>query len=570
MARTVAIGVQDFGTIREGGYFYVDKTGFVRDWWKSGDAVTLVCRPRRFGKTLALSTVEHFLSIRFAGRGEELFGGLDVWADPAMRELQGTVPVVMVSFAKSKGATLVAAKASMKRVLREAVDAHGYLRESPALTDGDRAFLARVSDDMDDAVAVDCLGQLCAMLLKHHGTRPVVLLDEYDAPMQEAWLSGYWDGMSDFVRGLFNATFKTNPALGRGLMTGITRVASESIFSDLNNLKAITTTTPMYEAAFGFTQAEVDAALDEFGLAGGRDDVRTYYDGFTFGDIADIYNPWSITSYLKDGGRLGAHWVNTSSKGLVSSLVRRGDADLKADFETLLAGGSIVKRFDEHVDFRQLGRNVEAVWPLLLATGYLRVKERDFDKEAAMGVYTLVLTNREVRAGFDGMVREWFGVDNRSYNEFCRALLAGDLESANGYLNRVTRACMSNFDAAGAASEFAEPERFYHGLVLGLLVELRGRYAVESNRESGFGRYDVMLVPNDGADAAGGTDPAVIIEFKALDPGAGEAALEDAVASARAQIAERGYAAALAERGIAPARIREYGIAFSGKRALVG
>ena len=569
MARTVAIGVQDFGTIREGGYFYVDKTGFVRDWWFAGDAVTLVCRPRRFGKTLALSTAEHFLSTRFAGRGPELFGGLEVWRDPAMRELQGTVPVVMVSFAKSKGATLEATKASMRRVLREAVEAHGYLRESPAITGGDRAFLARVSDDMDDAVAVDCLGQLCSMLLKHHGVRPVVLLDEYDAPMQEAWLRGYWDGMSDFVRGLFNAAFKTNPALGRALITGIARVASESIFSDMNNPKVVTTTSARYETAFGFTQAEVDAALAEFGYGADRGDVREWYDGFTFGDVRDVYNPWSITCFL-DERRLEAHWVNTSSNGLVSSLVRRGGDALKRDFEELLAGRTVVKRVDERVSFRNLRTSPDAVWSLLLATGYLKVAGRTRDPEADSDDLALALTNREVRAGFDRMVRGWFDDGDGSYNGFTRALLAGDARSATRYLNDVTRACMSSFDAASSASEAAEPERFYHGLVLGLLVELRGRYAVESNRESGYGRYDVMLVPNDGADASGGADPAVVVEFKALDPYEGEETLEDAVASARAQIAGKAYAASLEERGIGRARIRECGIAFCGRRALAG
>ena len=569
MARTVAIGVQDFGKLRESGAFYVDKTGFVRDWWKSLDDITLVCRPRRFGKTLALSTVEHFLSTRFAGRGEELFGDLAVWEDPEMRQLQGTVPVVMVSFAKSKGATLEDTLASMKRVLREAVRAHDYLRESPTLASDDRDFLACVSDDMDNAVAIDCLGQLCSMLLKHHGVRPVVLLDEYDAPMQEAWTGGYWDGMASFVRMLFNATFKTNPALGRALVTGITRVASESIFSDMNNPAVVTTTTPQYERAFGFTQDEVDAALEEFGYEEDREAVREWYDGFTFGNVADVYNPWSITSYLKHRS-LEAHWVNTSSNGLVSSLVRRGDDGLKSDFEELLAGGSVVKRIDERVVFADLEEDSDAVWPLLLATGYLKVAGRTRNPNADSDDLELSLTNREVRAGFDGMVRHWFKSARRPYNEFTRALLAGDALTATRYLNDVTRACMSSFDAAGAASEATEPERFYHGLVLGLLVGLRGRYAVESNRESGYGRYDVMLVPNDGADAAGGTDPAIVIEFKALDPYTGEQTLEDAVAAARAQIAERAYAASLAERGIGRARIHEYGIAFAGKRALVG
>ena len=297
MARTVAIGKQKFAELREGGFFYVDKTGFIEDWWRSGDDVTLICRPRRFGKTLTLSTVECFLSMEYANRGEELFGDLAVWDDAGMRDLQGKVPVIFVSFAAVKRPELPAAIADMKALLCQAIRKHAYLLGSDAITADDRAFLGHVSDDMDDVVATTCLNRLCRMLLAHHGVAPVVLLDEYDTPMQEAWLRDYWDGMSDFVRSLFNSTFKTNPSLGRALITGITRVASESIFSDLNNPKVVTVTTPAYETSFGFTQDEVDEALDEFGFPEMREEVRSWYDGFTFGDISDVYNPWSIINF---------------------------------------------------------------------------------------------------------------------------------------------------------------------------------------------------------------------------------------------------------------------------------
>ena len=564
MARTISIGAQGFEDLRANGYFYVDKTGFVRDWWQGGDSVTLVCRPRRFGKTLNLDTVRCFLSTEFAGRGEELFGGLDAWADPTMRALQGTVPVVAMSFARVKGETLAETLDGLRRVIRTAVRAHDYLRGSGALTDDDRSFLARVSDDMPTSVAVDAVNQLCSMLRRHHGVAPVVLLDEYDAPMECAWAHGYWDGASGFMRQLMNATFKTNPAMGRGLITGVTRVSRESIFSDLNNLNVVTASTPLYQESFGFTQGEVDAALAEYGLCDAAGDVRDWYDGFTFSGIGHIYNPWSVTKFLESGGFFDAYWANTSGNGLVSEVVRRGDRRLKSDFEKLLSGGEVAKVIDEQVVFSELGRRPGAVWALLLAAGYV-TSPGPVPEFVATTPRRLRLTNKEVRICFDRMAEDWFGEAEADFDDFAAALLQGDARGATRALADVTLYCMSSFDGAHRPAE-REPERFYHGLVLGLLAHLRGRWSVESNRESGFGRYDVALVPTDGA---AGTDPAVVMEFKVFDPDE-EATLKDTVARAKAQIEEKSYVSSLVTRGITPGRIRTYGIAFRGKEVLVG
>ena len=565
MARTIKIGAQGFEGIRTNGSFYVDKTGFVRDWWLAQDDVTLVCRPRRFGKTLNLDTVRCFLSQEFAGRGEELFGGLEVWGDPDMRELQGTVPVVALSFGTVKGSTLEDTLAYLRRVIRNAFDAHHYLRESAALTDDDLAFLGRVADDMPNEVAADAVNQLCSMLRRHWGVAPVVLLDECDAPMECAWTHGYWDGASDFMRQLMNATFKTNPAMGRGLITGVTRVSRESIFSDLNNLVVVTASTPLYQTRFGFTQAEVDAALEEYGLSAKLGDVCRWYDGFTFGGEGHVYNPWSVTKFLETGGLFDAYWANTSGNGLVSEVVRRGDEELKADFETLLAGGEVEELIDEQVVFSELATTPGAVWALLLAAGYV-TSPGPVPEFVAATPRRLGLTNREVRLTFDRMVRGWFSPARVRYDQFARALLEGDARVATRCLAEVTRACVSSFDSGTRPSEASEPERFYHGLVLGLLASLRGRYSVESNRESGFGRYDVALVPTDGAQ---GTDPAVVTEFKVFDDW-DEETLADTVARAHAQIEQKAYVAGLVSRGIAPERIRTYGIAFRGKEVLVG
>ena len=563
MARTVAIGKQKFDEMREGDFFLVDKTAFIRDWWGSGDDVTLLCRPRRFGKTLTLDMVRCFLSLEFAGRGEELFGGLDVWEDPAMRALQGTVPVVSLSFASCKGRTLAESLAGMKRVIRTTVRMHDYLLESAALNDDDRALLRGVSDDMDDLTATSCLGQLCSMLRRHWGAKPVVLLDEYDTPMQEAWLRGCWDGMSDFVRALFNSTFKTNPDMGRALITGITRVASESIFSDMNNPAVVTTTTPLYEDALGFTEAEVAESLAEFGMSSMMDDVRSWYDGFTFGEVAGIYNPWSITCLLQYR-EIENYWANSSSNALVSKLVRRGDPSLKTDFEALLNGNTVKKTIDELVDFRRLSQDFNTVWSLLLATGYLRVVRRI--GHVPPKTTELTLTNLEVRQSFESMVRAWFSIASYQYNGFVDALLACDAETMCDYLSDLAVCVMSSFDSNGSPSRNL-PERFWHGLVLGLLVELRGRYEVRSQPQSGYGRCDVLLCPLDGTDSL---DPAFIIEFKVFDKRHCEESLDGTVASALGQIERKRYASALVERGVEPCRIHCFGIAFRGQEVLVG
>ncbi len=570
MARTISTGAQGFEDLRVRNNFYVDKTGFVREWWLGDDAVTLVCRPRRFGKTLNLDTVRCFLSTDFAGRGEELFGGLDVWEGgtgaerDAMRALQGTMPVVSVSFARCKGTSAVEILASVRQVLRIAVEEHDYLRDSPRLTRGDFAFLDSVTDHMETTVATSSLGQLCSMLRRHHGVAPVILLDEYDSPMQEAWTGGFWDEVSSFMRTLMNSTFKSNPALGRGLITGVTRVSRESVFSDLNNLRVITTSSPAYQTSFGFTQEEVDESLREFGLSEERDRVRHWYDGFVFGGVAHIYNPWSMTQFLENGGIFDAYWANTSSNGLVSSVVRRGGARLKRDFEELMRGGTIEKLIDEQVVFSELHARPNAVWALLLAAGYLCAPGAvPYNPEEMPR--KLELTNHEVRLTFDRMVEGWFARAEDDWDELTEALMAGDARLATKLLLEVTLYCMSSFDGGRRTAE-SEPERFYHGLVLGLLAHLRGRWSVESNRESGYGRYDVALVPTDGA---AGKDPAVVMEFKVFDPD-DEETLADTVARARQQIEDKAYVAGLVARGIALGRIRTYGIAFRGKEVLVG
>ena len=401
------------------------------------------------------------------------------------------------------------------------------------------------------------------MLYKYYGKKVIIILDEYDTPMQEAYMNGYWDELVALTRSVFNSTFKTNPYLERGIMTGITRVSKESIFSDLNNLVVITTTSNQYNTAFGFTEEEVFNALDEQGISDEKEKVKEWYDGFTFGNKKDIYNPWSIINYLKFK-KYETYWADSSSNGLVNELIRTGSAEIKNTMETLMAGGIVEKNIDEQIVFEQLKINKDAVWSLLLASGYLRIEEFRTEGRLNKKIYSLKLTNYEVEQMFGTMIERWFGGADVPYNEFINAMLSGDIESMNEYMNRVTRGVISYFDTGKTPSD-EEPERFYHGLVLGLMVDQVDNYILNSNRESGFGRYDIMLEP---IDKNNEKYPGIVIEFKVFNQKK-EDTLEETVENALRQIKEKDYDAELIKRGVKEENIYHYGFAFKGKEVLI-
>lgn len=563
MARTVGIGIQDFGKIIENGCFYIDKTCFIKEWWESQDEVTLITRPRRFGKTLTMSMVEQFFSLKYAGRGD-LFEGLAIWPEEEYRALQGTYPVISLSFANVKERDYDTARRKICHILADLYTDYAFLLESDILGEGDKEFFRRVTMDMGDVEATLAIHNLCRYLSLYYNKKVIVLLDEYDTPMQEAYVGGYWKEFVAFTRSMFNAAFKTNPHLERAIMTGITRVSRESIFSDLNNLEVVTMTVSKYGTAFGFTEEEVFAAMDEYGLEE-KERIKSWYDGFIFGEWKDIYNPWSILNYL-DKKRVGMYWANTSSNSLVGKLIRESGRGVKESFESLLAGGHLFVPIDEQIVYDQLDHNENAIWSFLVAGGYLKVvsyEEYETDPIIKEPRYELALTNYEVKLMFRNMVSGWFAGNLSDYNDFVKALLCGDVDAMNEYMNRVASETFSFFDTGKRVSGKAEPERFYHGFVLGLIVELEDRYVITSNRESGFGRYDVMLEPR-----KAGLD-AFIIEFKVYNPKK-DASLEDAVKAALVQIEEKKYEEALVGKGIPEERIRKYGFAFEGKTVLIG
>lgn len=563
MARTVGIGIQDYEKARRENLFLVDKTMFIKEWWENHDEVTLLTRPRRFGKTLNMSMLFHFFSTEDAG--SDLFCGTKIWEEEKYRKLQGTYPVISLSFSSVKEGNYPEMKKKICKLIQLLYRRFSFLVTEHFLSEDEEKDFKNVSPDMEEYAASLALQQLSGYLYRYYGKKVILLLDEYDTPMQEAYSGGYWSEMMHFFRSLFNATFKDNPYLERAVMTGITRVSKESIFSDLNNLKVITTTSVQYEDAFGFTEDEVDTALREYGLFDRKDEVKHWYDGFKFGGRSDIYNPWSIINYL-DERRAAPYWVNTSSNTLVGMLIQQAAGDVKESMETLMCGKTIRTELDEQIVYNQLNQDESAIWSLMVASGYLKVSDVEVQEDKVFQtwktVYTLEPTNFEVQIMLRQMVRYWFASNASNYNDFIKALLLDDVEAMNVYMNRVSLATFSFFDSGSHPSGDSEPERFYHGFVLGLMVELEDRYILTSNRESGFGRYDVMLEPKNKGDNA------IIIEFKVQ--GRKENSLEETVQAALHQIEKKRYDESLIDRGVPVERIRKYGFAFQGKKVLVG
>ena len=562
MNKVIGIGNQGFDKIRENNYFYVDKTGFIKEWWESGDDVTLITRPRRFGKTLNMDMLKCFFSNQCAGRSD-LFEGLSIWDEEKYRELQGQYPVIFISFATIKADNYVDARDGIISTVYRAYQEYHSILEDDMFFIELKNYISTITPDrkMTNEALFGALNYLSECLFNYYGKKTIILMDEYDTPMQEAYIHGYWKEFTVFMRSMFNATFKTNSYMERAIMTGITRVSKESMFSDLNNLNVVTLTSDEYASAFGFTEEEVFAALDIYGMSKEKEKIKKWYDGFVIGSLKDIYNPWSITNFLKKN-EYRTYWVATSSNGMVSRLIQRASSEVKTKMEELLQDKEIVENFDEQIVFNQLDVDESAIWSLLMASGYLKAVEVEYRGELMKPWYHLKITNFETKCMFETLFAAWFRNATASYNKFIKAMIDNDLEIMNYYMNRVTQETFSYFDVGSVEAGLEETERFYHGFVLGLMAEQAENYVLKSNRESGFGRYDVMMIPKKE------NLPAIIMEFKVRR--AKEKDLNETVQMALQQIEEKNYDAELLSLGIAKGRIRHYGFAFEGKNVLIG
>lgn len=555
----VGLGYQNFLDFVCGKRFYVDKTHFIPEWLASDARITLITRPRRFGKSMLLSTVRTFFDPMYADH-PEYFEKLQVWKDKDCRRLFGTIPVISVSFGSCKGNHFEQAMRGVTLGLYNMYIQHEYLRESPKLSEEEKAEYRRIvasfSEQRTEYVEIS-IQKLCELLYKHYGKFPIILMDEYDTPLLEAYTDGYWDETINTFRQLFHTTFKENDFFYRAIITGVTRISKNSLFSDLNNLEVDTVTCDAYSDCFGFTEQEV---MDAFKCQDidTIQDVKAMYDGFTIGRHQDIYNPWSICNYMRQRELIG-YWVNTSSNKLVGDIIRRYPVESKYEIERLMAGEKVHKRINEGITFQYLEGDENSLWSLLLAVGY--IKAENIVRSVEGIECDVSVTNREVMAMFKTEILGMFHNGWSAYGRFAEALLAHKMELMNEYLQTITYTSISYFDVADGPKE-RTPENFYHGLVLGLIVSLRDRYRIVSNRESGRGRYDIAMYPlQENTDA-------FIMEFKVQDRKK-ETDLEQTAMNALQQIVDKNYEADLLAAGVPAERIYKLGFAFAGKDVLV-
>ena len=578
MTKKLSVGNQDFEDIIVNNNFYVDKTKFIEEWWGNNDKVTLITRPRRFGKTLMMSTVKCFFSLRYKGR-KELFDGLHISQNQDMMDLQGTIPVIALSFAEAKKLKESMADITeyqtmvlrLKKKISTLFDGFRYAFDSNGLSDDEKRDCNIICKNdpkkFTDLLFTESIQLLCRVLIKFHGVKPIIVLDEYDTPLQVAYARGYWQDLVSLMSSLFNTSFKTQNYYQRVLITGITRVSKESLFSDVNNFKTFSVTSNQYADCFGFTEQEVFAALDEYGMSGEKENVKEWYDGFVFGNLKEIYNPYSIASLL-DEREFKTYWADTASNTLVSRLIQNGPDGTRDDFLQLMKGEAIKCLINENVVYGTLDQEASAIWSLLLGSGYLKaddVLRRGKDnKPLKRPVYTLSITNLETQIMLEDMVTKWFtaGKNARSYERFIEALLAYSVRDMNVFLNEVSLSSFSYF-----CTDNTSPESFWQGFIVGLLVTLRDDYILTANRIAGYGIYDIQLKPRDKSLQA------FVIEIKKIEDAKKDALESDAplvagVREALKQIEDNKYYTELVAEGYPI--IRKLGLAFRGQKCLIG
>ncbi len=549
----IPIGISDFRTLRQDGLYFVDKSLFVRDVLADSAGSLLLPRPRRFGKTLNLSMLRAFVE-KSAEDRTPLFEDLAVWQDPEARRHFGRYPVIHLTFKDVKAPNIAACMAGIRLLLAGAFEDHRYLLQSAALSDTQRTnFEAVLARTADDALIEASLRELSGALARHHGERCIILIDEYDIPIQAGFQYGYYDEVTLFFRNFLSAGLKDNPHVWKSVLTGVLGVAKESIFSGLNNVKVRSILNPRYSDAFGFTTAEVAHLATRLGKPDMAADIAHHYDGYRFGGTT-IYNPWSVLNFADqpDQGFV-PYWVFTSADDALRHLVLERAPAVSKEFETLLNGGTLTKGVTEHVVLRDLDRNPDTLWSLLLMSGYLTA--RTVRLVNAGHVAELALPNEELRYVFRQSIRSWLNDglgDAAQVQLLLDAMLRGDEETFAELLSVLVRRTFSYFDTAAPL-----PERVYQAFMLGLLVHLENDYEVRSQPEAGYGRADVVVRPK----LPGW--PGVVFEFKQVRTFANET-VEAALSAAVQQIESRRYTEQLVAAGASP--ILAYGIVFDGKR----
>jgi len=543
--RRLPIGISSFKKLRENDYYYIDKTHFIRDIIDASAEALLLPRPRRFGKTLNLNMLRYFFEKNEKDRSG-LFDGLIIRNDEVFAEHQGRYPVIYLTFKDMKGRNWEDLYEGLCKVISEEIERHVKELNIDCLSVTDRNYFKSLIELKGSKRSFeDSLRILCEALNRCHNKRVVILIDEYDTPLHAGYTNGYYDNVVSFMRNFLSGGLKDNEHLFKGVITGILRVAKESIFSGLNNLGVYTLLQEEFNTAFGFTDDEVKSLLNDCNIIERYDEVSLWYNGYLFSEEI-IYNPWSVLNYVASKSkRPRPYWINTASTEIIDNLVTRGGRCLREEIGQLLENKPITKPVYENIVMRDLEKRDDLVWSFMLFSGYLKVAEQVDDE-----TYRLQIPNREVRIIYRNMIRTWFAekIESNRLEEMLTALENGDMKLFERILRMIVLQIMSYHDLG------SESEKVYHALVLGMMVWLSSRYTIRSNRESGYGRYDLMLKPNDPARSG------IIIEFKRVYDNEKP---EQVLSQALKQIEEKRYTAELEDAGIKEAL--KIAIAFRGK-----
>jgi len=554
--KPLPIGIDDFKKLIEGNYYFVDKSLFIKEIIDAAAEVILLLRPRRFGKTINLSMLRYFFESSSENTAD-LFQDLAIAAeDPTYLAQQAQYPVIHLTFKEIKDLNWPGALSALKHLIANLFRQHRYLVESDKFASDEIQFFQQIIDlSADNESYATSLLRLSEFLSRYHDQRVMILIDEYDTPIHSSYMHDYAPEMLSFMRKLFGSALKGNPYLARGIITGILQIARESLFSGVNNLIVHSSLSRRFVQHFGLLEAEVKQALQDYQLSTKIDDIRKWYNGYNFGEQTNIYNPWSIMRYIDAGGSsFQPYWVNTADTSLIAKALAHADYSVKKDIETLLSGLPITKEIKDTIILQDVDRDPAALWSLLLLSGYLTASS---EQQLERPNFNIAIPNREVHQAYTDVIKSWFSQATSSnyLADLTQYLTQGDMISFSQIFKTYLEQALSYFDVTGK-----HPESFYHALVLGMLVHLRGKYTVTSNRESGFGRYDVLLSPNDP------TERGIIIEFKVAQNHK-EDALTKAAKSALQQIAEKNYQQTLLDQGTK--QITALGIAFSGKQVTI-
>jgi len=550
--KSIQIGTSDFKELIEENNYFVDKSLLIKEFLENGAKIILTPRPRRFGKTLNLSMLKYFFDINTKEETRKLFKGLKIEEEKEIMKLQGEYPVIFITFKNQKSINYKDFIDGMIVLIFNLYREYEYLLESDKLTEIDkRKYKKILNEDMNLAELQNSINDLMYYLNKNYGKKVMLFIDEYDVPIQEAYIRGYYNEMIVFIRNLLTSALKDNIYLEKAMITGILRVAKESIFSGLNNLQVNTILGLKFTDKFGFMEEELKQLLSYYNLQDKSDDMKKWYNGYVFGGKI-IYNPWSVLNYI-DNNEEGfmPYWINSSSNDLIKRLLLKGDNKMKLELEELIEGKSISKTIDDSIVMSEVEDSNENIWSFLLMSGYLKA----IKTENIEGILhcQLKIPNKEVHIFYENLIEKWFKetLTNQKYEEMISTLISGDIENFGYIFEEFVINNISYFDVSGK-----EPERVYHAFVLGMLVSLSGTYEIKSNKESGYGRYDVMIIPKDISKLG------IIIEFKKINNLSKES-IEEGTLKALQQIEEKRYSQELVNKGVKD--IIKLAIVFKGK-----